>query len=485
MTNNEIIESIKSTFDQVDLTSSNFNSLDLFTAFEADDDIKPLRRWAIEKRMKADDFDRAYRYWRVTQTLGEYPETVEDYVRLYVARNLITARFDGLLLAPSNGAVAANPDMAGLERDLRLMRDKVSLPFKDRGIADAVSKWLAGARQARLEAAFASIVSNEPVDADADWITLCEAIADTDKMSAVYVARVLQATVWQVKRKLADDPDFPVHDHLMPILCGPQGSGKTQATMKFFGPIADLIAPTNFAEVTDGRNFDLWSFPVLFIDEMEAADRSDVEAIKNAITRPIKSGRVLYTSSTSTTRVRSTFWGCTNGTLGDKITDTTGLRRFGPIMVKHAPTPANEAAGLPTVGWEAINGLNYHRLWQSVDHRAAHPLRSDPDACAEWASLCEAERQQDSVEVWLRQVKARYITGSASNGAVTTGKLYEVENIGYAAWCKRNGMGVLAMPKFGKRLKSLSSFAWYPFEPPVSSSNGTVHRLKLHMRVAA
>ncbi len=221
----------------------------------------------------------------------------------------------------------------------------------------------------------------------------------------------------------------------------------------------------------------MWDFPVVLLDEMESAERSDMDGVKNAMTRYTKSGRAMYSGTTNTVRVRSTFWGTANGTLGDKIADTTGVQRFGPVPTKHKPVPENIAAGLPVMNYEDINSTDFLKLWQSVGHLAAHPLQSDPEARAEWVQLCEAERAQDSVEAWLRQLDGRVVIG-VPNATVTTAHLYEREKVGYADWCKRNGMGALAMPKLGKRMKGFSFQPWYPFEPPVRVREGTVHKLK-------
>jgi Virulence-associated protein E len=481
----EQLDSIKTIFAHADLTSKSFDLRQIFSSLDIDESVAPVREWAATRGVKDAAFDQAHRTWRIVKSLGSVPKHVVEFVEHYVSRNGIAAQFNGLLNAPKNGIVANHPDIESLTRDLRLLSRKLSLGFKNDAIADGVSAWLSAEKHKRLNSAFVSIVATSPVNADLEWRALADAIGDPAKQSANYVVRVLQTAIWQVKRRLADDPDYPVQDHLMTILSGPQRAGKTEATQAFFSPIADLVAPTNFAEVTDKTNFDLWSYPVLFLDEMEAADRSDVEAIKNAITRPIKSARILYTGMTGTIRVRSTLWGCTNGTLGDKIADTTGLRRFGPISVKHSPTPANVAAGLPVMDWATINGTDFTLLWQSVDHRAAHPLQSDPQSLAEWTQIVEGERQMDSVEAWLRQIEREFVH-IVPVKKHRTGELYGYgDGKGYRDWCIRNGFAPVSMLKFGKRLQSLHQQPWYPFEAPKQAKSGTVHVLKDLIRDAA
>jgi len=439
----------------------------------------------MEKSLKKERYDEAYHVWRVSKILGAYPTSNEHFVSLYAGYRTVNVHFNGLMVTQAKGAAIINPDSASLGRDLRLFRDRERLTqFRDKSIDDALNHWIEQCRQQRLKDAFNAITTPPSVCSDQAWIDLASAVCDPSVASVQYVVAVMKAQIWQIKRKLADDPAYPVHDHVMGILAGPQGAGKSALSMRLFEPISDLVAPTNFTEITDERNFDLWNYPVLFLDEMEAADRSDVEAIKNAITRSIKSGRPLYTNTTATIRVRSTFWGCTNGTLGDKIVDTTGLRRFAPITVKHAPNAANMAAGLPVVDWAVINSMNYLALWQSVDHRAAHPLKSDPAIAEEWAAICEAERNQDSVEVWLRQVErdgVEIVLGKAH----LTSELYSHAERGYAAWCRRHGYAPVAAQRFGKRMANFSRFAWYPFEPPTRTKRGMGHVLKQYLKRVA
>lgn len=458
---NDKLEAIQAMLADTDLSAKSFNPAKLFNGFDPDDKVHDLREWVIEKGLDAKAFDKAHRAWRITETLGGYPATVQEYVDLFVAKYGITAKFNGLLEAPKTGAVANHPNVEKLGRDLRLLSGKLTLPYKRDDIADASSSWLWDVKAARLEQAFAHINVAESIDADADWLRLANAIADTNEVSAGYVVSVFKSAIWQVKRKLVDEPDFPVGDHLMPMLTGPQGSGKTHFTLKFFSPLSDLVSPTDFGEITDGKNFGLWEFPVLFLDEMEKAERSDVEAIKNAITRSIKSGRVLYTGDTGTVRNRATLWGCTNGTLGDKIADPTGLRRFAPIPVKHAPSQSNIEAGLSVVDWDTISGINYQTLWQSVDYRAAHPLQDNESVKVEWSRLCESERTQDSVEAWLRQIVPDK-TDFASDKKITTTLLYDSERLGYSDWAKASGCIPFNKERFAKRLTSLCKEPWCP-----------------------
>jgi len=468
------LEKLKQKFEHADLASARFNLNSIFLDLTLEDNICAVRNWALERGANEKKLNKAEYKWKVALTFGSCPDTVEDFVELFTRQHEISARFDGTLRSPKLARVDTGIDIGDLARDLRLTARRLFLPFNEKAIGDAIAHWLSVSKAERLNAKFTQIVGNGSINADREWAKLVHAFADTDMMSAEYVIAVIKASMWQVKRKLADDPSFPVLDHLMPVLQGPQRAGKSNLSRLILSPIADLTAASNFTEITDTRNLDLWKFPMIFLDEMEAADRSDIEAIKNAITRTTKSGRVLYTNSTAVVRVWSSFWGCMNGTLGDKIVDPTGLRRFGPIQIKYSPTPDNIAAGLPVMDWEVINTIDYLKLWQSVDYKDVHPVTGHPEIMSEWSKHIESERQQDSVEIWLRQFNTKSMS-SPRERVWTTEELNQDPSFGYQKWSKDNGFSPVSLQKLGRRMSSLSALPWYPFEPPRKTYRGSVH----------
>lgn len=341
---------------------------------------------------------------------------------------------------------------------MRRIAAKLKLPkviAESKRISDSFNAYISSQKDARVREVIGNIIV-PPVACEADWEALATAIVDTEEVSVGYAVAVLKTTIWQVKRKLMADPAFPVTDHLMTILTGPQGAGKSSMAKAFFQPLGDLMYCSDFAQITDKSNFDLWRFPLVFCDEMERAERSDIEAVKNAITSETRSGRTLYSNNVSTRRNDATFFGATNGRLADKIVDSTGMRRFAPLPVKHAPSTDNIAAGLPVVDWSAIGKVDYLALWQSVDWKAGHPLQSDAEALAEWRKLIEGERAQDSVEIWLRQFGQEARRQTAWQGK----DLYPC----YKFFCEDNGYKAVAANTLGRRMKAFEKLPWFPLE---------------------
>lgn len=456
--NKDLYESITETFKDANLTE-NFDLKKLFGGLDPEnDDIGDLRNWAYGKGVSFDQFDKAYRNWRIVAWLGDYPRDTDHYIRLFADTYRITVSFNGTFTAER---LDYEPDAGNVERDLRRIAGKLKLPraiAESKRISDSFSAFISERKGAAIREVIGNIIV-PPVSAESDWEALAKAIVDTEQVSVGYAVAALKTTIWQVKRKLMNDKAFPVSDHLMVILTGPQGAGKSSmARDYFFKPLGDLMYDGNFVQIADNNNFGLWHFPMVFCDEMEKAERSDVETVKNAITSPVRSGRTLYSNNVSTRRNCCTFFGATNGTLGDKINDTTGLRRFAPIPTKYAPKDDNIAAGLPVVDWDAIGKVDYLALWQSVDWQAGHPLQTDAEAVAEWRKLIEGERAQDSVEIWLRQFE-REVGETATSWK---GKdLYPR----YKEFCAERGYKAVADNTLGRRMKANERLPWFPFEP--------------------
>ena len=138
---------------------------------------------------------------------------------------------------------------------------------------------------------------------------------------------VLAHFIWQVKRKVFG---LEVQYHLMPILTGKQGTGKSYAISKhFLSPMSGFLLTPKLIELVDtnnaagfARNF------VVFCDEMEQADRTDVDGLKNFITTPTRTAREMYTQTQMEHEQNCTAIGCSNRSLATMIYDPTGMRRF-------------------------------------------------------------------------------------------------------------------------------------------------------------
>lgn len=275
--------------------------------------------------------------------------------------------------------------------------------------------------------------------------------AMTGRTDPVDVA-VIKQFIWQVKRKLHD---LPVDHHLMPVLKGRTGGGKTRAILRLLEPVAEVTdTPGDISWVADERqSARLAGHYVIFIDEMARAQRTDVDCLKNKLTSSTVSWRVLGTNRTVTLPNRATFIGASNNSLTQIIWDPTGLRRFYQIDC------------LDRLDWDTINALDMKAVWGCVGANDPCPLVPVLDEVKERQ---EALRPKDSVE--------EFIVECCEVGGETWTSAREVF-AAYTSFAKeRNVRGEFSSIRFGARLKELVEH---------KQSNGIKYRVKLHDQTAA
>jgi len=160
---------------------------------------------------------------------------------------------------------------------------------------------------------------------------------------------------WQVKRKSLG---MPVSNHLMIVLFGPQGCGKSRAIQKIMGPFDEYgyTIEGNLAQITDDRWMPTLAEKfVCFLDEMGHAEKADVSVLKNVISALRVNPRKLGSNKHYDIAQRASFIGASNRPLNELIFDGTGMRRFWQI---------NCAAKMD---WSKISTIDYKALFQGID----------------------------------------------------------------------------------------------------------------------
>jgi len=171
------------------------------------------------------------------------------------------------------------------------------------------------------------------------------------------VIAVLSQFIWLIKRKLFN---LSAENHIMPILFGRQSGGKSRAIKALLAPLTqlDFTLFVGISQMTDERFLKVLSENyVVFADEMTAAEKTDINALKNIITAEILTPRKLATNSAFKIKQNCTFIGATNRHVNELIFDSTGMRRFYQINC------------LDKMDWVGINGINYLELIKGIDEQ--------------------------------------------------------------------------------------------------------------------
>lgn len=165
--------------------------------------------------------------------------------------------------------------------------------------------------------------------------------------------------VWMVKRKIKG---LPVKWQVMPVVVSRiQGNGKSTAIRSLMAPIKDFQYNMQMNKLADESVYaSLAANLIVFFDELEGIQKTDLNTLKNQITTDANSYRPLYRQERVTVPMRCSFIGASNKPLDESFFDSSGMRRFYGIKA------ANE------IDWEAINTINYTALWQGIDENREH-----------------------------------------------------------------------------------------------------------------
>lgn len=196
---------------------------------------------------------------------------------------------------------------------------------------------------------------------------------------------VLKHWLWLVKRKINS---LSTEREMMVVIAGITNTGKTQAVIKLFKPLKELVDTMMLDAIADERHdFRLTENAVVFFDEMAATRKVNVEALKNKITAKWLNYRPLG----KTTRVQgknfATFIGTSNSHVADIIHDPTSARRYFEYWVD------------AKCQWENINNIDYLEVWRGIDENTTTTYISEN--IQELDEAQESFRATCHVEDWL------------------------------------------------------------------------------------
>lgn len=237
--------------------------------------------------------------------------------------------------------------------------------------------------------------------------------------------------MWQVKKKMAGQvPSY----HLMPILFGKQEGGKTVAMNKLIGPINNFRLNISLDQMGDDRYFKSMSENyVIVFDEMQGADRTDIDALKKQVTIDDNDYRPLGTNEVFKVRQSCSFIGATNRPVAEQIIDATGMRRFWQLNC------------LDKLDWAVLSAIDYTAMWKGIDE-----AKVDGYVLAQITTIrAKQEDMTQKDEITMYMESRGIVVGKTPTKQVSTSELYQ----DYRSWADTNGFKPMNAVWFGRRLK--------------------------------
>lgn len=370
------------------------------------------------------------------------------------ARNADTNNETKLIFDVAN---AQGDNLDSFARELRLTSSKLGLNYRDTEIMDALVEWNERTVreikvQTMFNVQFTKGAATGPIGQEM-WESIEKACFNVGETRPGFAIAVLKKFMWQVKRKARG---MPVTNHLMPVLTGPQGKGKSEFVKAMTRPLHDLMREVDFGLITDGKTADIWASYILFIDEMGWFERADVDKVKNIITAESQPIRTMRTNHSTAVANNSTLIGCSNKSLAQLIRDDTGVRRFAELLWTSTPD------------WETLNKADWMLLWQSVNENEGDPL-VEAGMMDVLRAQQEENRAQSPIEMWAREFGTRFKEWTKAADLHEHYRMWEKEKFPRA----ETNVSI-----FGKTLTNLiATMPDFPMEKK-QRNNGINYRLK-------
>lgn len=273
------------------------------------------------------------------------------------------------------------------------------MQFKDGPIRAAMNRALMVRQLDRLDELRASVSPIAlRVPPDDVWLLLADVLrlgmSDESSFTVEEAVMLVRKFIWQVQRKLHG---LPVERHTMLVFTGPQGGGKSELVRALVLPLEELSASLDLRTLTDERTAKVFEDCFIgVVDELDKAERANVESLKRVITETKLDRRIMRTNGTATFKQNLTFIGTSNRDVAEAIVDETGNRRFVSVHIIGPDEDRTPAF------WDAVNAMDWVALWRSVDPHSGDPSKP---MHAKIAAVQRTEKATSNIELWLEHMQ--------------------------------------------------------------------------------
>lgn len=438
-------DQLVSTLFQRKLQGDELTLKDVTSQIKIDEDYTKIKDWAVkEKICTYKEFDAQIKNKKNFDVLNGHPETVTEFVDLYTKKNNISISYKKEIRKstqvskiknkylsefikleeeknlcedtkkPFTGGAFLRQARENLDtatkvsnvndvaRRLRIISKELDLSFGPTDIDDVLQEWIIDQQLERKSEIFRDISYTrgmKGIESEFYWYELATSFFDFDTeldLSLYAKVSALKHFIYQVKRKMRN---LPVNDHMMVVLLGPQGVGKSTFMKDFLAPLDELVVNSDFRQISDDRNIDLWDHYVVKTDEMGWASRSDIDVIKNLITAENMNRRIMRSNNSVPVKQNATFMGASNRELNQLVRDETGARRFIGIRIKANPQ------------WNRMAKIDFKSLWRSIDEELSSPIYDYMD---EIKIYQEQVRMETSCERWANTLDSNQFNSKIS-----------------------------------------------------------------------
>jgi hypothetical protein len=296
---------------------------------------------------------------KIIAELGEIPSDSADFVEMYMEKKAIHMRYNNTF--EHNGKTTKSTYIL---TEMLTCVERLGLKYNRDLVERNFDKWKNEERHNRLPY-FRNMLSSpkQETTVRAKFSEACKGYFVKPDFAEAAILNFM----WLVKRELFG---LRIKLHHFLSFYSDQGTGKTTFVDLLKTPILELSKTCSINQLLDEKNIAYPEYFILDFDDLSYVHKNSVGDLKNIITAPTVSRRLYF--SQEVVEIDRKFHGvATSNKRINEVVKDGEMRRFVEVEIK----PLSE---LSQKDWDAIAGIDYLSLWQSVDHNGPDPL-SDKD----------------------------------------------------------------------------------------------------------